>query len=464
MARSRSRNPRTRNRERRRSTAKRVVKETNQFSSAFLKVPDGIEPFRPDKDGDYTVTILPYYLPDNHRYFQEDGDIHWEVRYKVHKGIGPKKDWVLCNLETYGDEESSAIYDPDLAECGVHNALMKLERMDWGDESAAEAVEDQLDRMADKDRQLFLLVDHADVKLKYWEISPFAFGEKLNEEIEGAAKGDEDSDVYYFYEPGRDGLDLEIRIKIDSHEGNKFPKATRVDFLERGKRHPVTDEQWDHGHCLNDWLVHADVDKYYKMTMAMFVDPEEGEQDEDDPPRHRRRRDEEEDDQPRRRRRRREDDEEPEEDPEGNEEPEEGSEEPEYDVDDSVQFETDDGETKVGKIIEVDMDEGIYLIKSGRKKYEIEFDNDSVGDPPKEKTRRRRTSTAKKSDSETEEKEPKSQAGRRQTTRSRSRKKSEDEEECPAEGGEFGVSTDQLDECDDCPLWKACDEKLQENS
>ena len=36
-------------------------------------------------------------------------------------------------------------------------------------------------------------------------------------------------------------------------------------------------------------------------------------------------------------------------------------------------------------------------------------------------------------------------------------------EECPVDNGTFGVDTDEYDECDECPLWEACEDKRVEN-
>ena len=79
-----------------------------------------------------------------------------------------------------------------------------------------------------------------------------------------------------------------------------------------------------------------------------------------------------------------------------------------------------------------------------------------------EEPRRKKRKSAPVDDAEEEEEEPRMHKGRGKPKRNRDDEEEEEDEprpktkKCPAPGGTFGVDTDELDECEGCPLWNPC--------
>jgi len=111
--------------------------------------------------------------------------------------------------------------------------------------------------------------------------------------------------------------------------------------------------------------------------------------------------------------------------------------------------------------------------ESEEKEPEDEEEEEEEEEKPKKKGKsssaKKKSSSGKKSskkkdddddDDDEEEKENKSKkAGRKPTGK---KKKGKDKNKCPA-GGEFGVDTNEFDECKDCDLWTACEDANQQN-
>lgn len=193
---------------------RKIIKKTKKGKRWLNALPDGISEFEPKGGKTYIFDIMPYVVPNVKKHPDSENipeDIWYRYPYKLHRNLGPDDEDIICpesnkkkcpscnkGREIYNDEEG----DDDLASTYMPSkrALYAI-RMKSGP-------------------------DKGDIKI--FDISDWCFWNKVLEEIDDG--GDPD---YENFADMEGGYSLKVRFKEQKFGGNKFPKASRVDFVER---------------------------------------------------------------------------------------------------------------------------------------------------------------------------------------------------------------------------------------
>jgi len=252
-------------RDKRRSSAaeaarRRALEHTSEFARTSLEIPSGANMFSIKKPGSYRIDILPYKVGKGNPYADE-GTLHYERTYWVHRGVGADEDTYVCPAKTAKKP------------CPICEYRAKLERDSNADEELIRAL-------APKERQLFNVVDLAaqDRGVQIWDNSYHLFGKLLDSRIRNA---DDDEDFARFCEL-EGGLTLKLTAEEKSMGKNKFCDVTSIDFKPR--KDDYTEEWLDACYCLDDIVKVLDYDSLRKIFLQTAdVDEEELESDDDAP-------------------------------------------------------------------------------------------------------------------------------------------------------------------------------------
>ena len=224
-------------RERKRLSAKAWSEQSDSgYTPTVVKLPDGVDSFRPKKAGSYRLEIVPYEVPTNPVGGQnpnaEPGELWYERTFFVHRGIGVDENSYVCPSKTAGKT------------CPICEYRRELMRSKDGDE-------DMIKALAPKQRQLWNVYDHADADkgVQIWEVSFHLFGKQLKAAI---ANADEDDGWEYFADP-EDGMTLRVGLGEKSFAGNTFLECETVNF--KARREPLSDEILDAAQPLDNLLI-----------------------------------------------------------------------------------------------------------------------------------------------------------------------------------------------------------------
>jgi len=187
-------------------------------SYGHLMVPRGIPIFKEEPDSRVSLDILPYVVTDaNHPDRDSEMEIaikgsFWYRRpYKLHRNIGAEKTSVVC---------PSSVGKP----CPVCEYRAKLlnEGANWQDDSV------KILRASNRD--LYYVQPKNEKKLDdkphLWDVSQFAFQDKLNNELQ-------ENDDYSAFPDLDDGMTLRIRFSREKIGTNDFAETSRIDFDTR---------------------------------------------------------------------------------------------------------------------------------------------------------------------------------------------------------------------------------------
>lgn len=171
----------------------------------YLNMPEDFEFFK-IKKGRNLFTILPYEVTvDNHPEVQA-GELWYQRTMWVHYGVGVEENTEICLLKTFKEK------------CPICERRMELAK-------DSEATEGEIDELKPKERELFN-VRNEDGEIQLLYLSFHNFGKLLEEDI------GEDED-YAGFADMEDGHSLNVRFKMESWAGNKFLKASKIDFKSR---------------------------------------------------------------------------------------------------------------------------------------------------------------------------------------------------------------------------------------
>lgn len=200
-------------------TSKReeIVKRTRERARNKRRERQGASPLK--YDGDWfeprkqmVVTVLPFVLKiPNNLDNVEPGEEYFRLPYRTHRNLGTDGKTIVVSPTTAGKKCPICIYVDSL-------------RKDW-DEN-----EDTIKAIGAKDREIYIVYDHKKKKVLPWDISYHLFGKQLDEEVESG-----DNEEAGFWIPDDKGFDLKLRFKEESYSGQSFLKINRIDFLERDK-------------------------------------------------------------------------------------------------------------------------------------------------------------------------------------------------------------------------------------
>lgn len=357
-----------------------------------LLIPRGVPVYKEEK-GSVSLDILPYVVtddahPDRNAEHEVaiEGSLWYRRPYKIHRNVGADGVRVVCPTSV-GKKCPICAYRQKLLNEGAN----------WKDKAIKE--------LRASDRVLYYVVPLGERKLDevphVWDISQFAFQEKLNDELA------EDESFERFPDP-ENGLTLRIRFAEEKIETNSFVSVSRIDFEQR--KHKYGDDVIDKLASLDDVL---DVKDYKEIERLFF---EAGETDADD--------DDDDDRRPAGRR-------------------------------SSVRSRRDDDDDDD----EPEKEETRRSARTSR-----DDDDDDQDEPEEKKAEPEKPTMRRRREPEPDKKEPEPEkderAARRAARAERENKADGDKDKCP-HGHRFGVDTDKKDECDSCRSWEICLDALE---
>lgn len=234
------------------SARERAEKQSTGFTSACLKIPDGVTMFKP-KLGTMLIDILPYEAGEGNPW-ADKGNLHWERTYYAHRGVGANGDTVLC--PRMNSKERCPI-------CEHRSKLMKE-----GDEDNEALVKD----LSPKQRQLFNVINlkDPDKGVQLWDISYFLFGKLLDARLRNS-EDDDDWDKFFFLEGG---LTLKIGFEEKSFGGRTFCEVETIDFKQR--KEDYDEEILVDVHCLDEVVI----EQSYEEVKKLFLETRDDDDDE----------------------------------------------------------------------------------------------------------------------------------------------------------------------------------------
>jgi hypothetical protein len=235
------------------------------YQASYLKLTKGFKLYRP-KAGKALLDIIPYVAGAGNP-MADEGEIHWERTFWVHRGIGANQETFVCPAKTMGQR------------CPICEARMELAESDDDDDEKL-----RKDLMP-KQRQLFNIIDlkNPDAGIQILETSSFSFGEPLIEAVQSADEEDEGQhwDLFFTLD---NGLSLRVLWTEEKFGAGKFIKASRIDFKERSEEYGS--DILDKVASLDEMLKILDYKELKKAFQAIAAkkkqDDEEDEDDEDE--------------------------------------------------------------------------------------------------------------------------------------------------------------------------------------
>ena len=194
-------------------------KRSSGANYGYIKIPKDVKMFTPEPETVAVLDILPYEVTDeNHMDKIEPGTLWYKKPFKVHKNVGPSDDSYICPT-TYNKA------------CPICDHGEELRRDEDADDKAIE-------KTRAKFRNLYVVkVRDYDGKKKFdkkvfhlFDFSDFLFQEVFETQL----KKKEGFDSFFLPD---EGMSLEITFDEGSFGGHKFPKVTRVDFVDRKKQY-----------------------------------------------------------------------------------------------------------------------------------------------------------------------------------------------------------------------------------
>lgn len=239
------------------SARERAEKQSIGFTASYLKIPDGVQLFKP-KAGRVLIDILPFTAGEGNPWAQP-GNLHWERTYHAHRGVGANSDTFVC---------------PRLAKTGKCPICEhRLRLMKEGDEDEEELVKD----LAPRQRQIFNIIDlkNPDKGVQLWDMSYHLFGKVLDARLRNSDEEDE-WDKFFFLEGG---LTLKIGFIERSFGGYTFVEAETIDFKQRSEDYD--EDILEKTHCLDELIV---IPEYGDLKKAFLETGKEKDDDDDDEP------------------------------------------------------------------------------------------------------------------------------------------------------------------------------------
>jgi hypothetical protein len=244
----------------------RRLNEHSSGDSLALKLPEGVERFKP-KDSEYNISIIPFQMSKSSTRFlktyAKPGQDHWEQTYFAHFGVGPNESTVCCPAKNFGKP------------CPIceHHARLRQN---------PKVTDKELSTYRAKERQLFWVFDHDDPRkgLQLWEIANFNFGKQLDTKLRKASEKNKARYKKFWHID--DGLVLRIVGTEESagKDSRPFTKFTVDEFNDREEELPV--EVTEHDICLDELPQEMSYEKLKKLFLFGAENGEKVEKDEDD--------------------------------------------------------------------------------------------------------------------------------------------------------------------------------------
>ena len=244
-------------------------------TEAFYKMPKGIPSWNPKKPGPYEIDIIPYEVGKRFLEYKRKPDGvkpgQWYPfrTFYVHYQVGPDRDQLLCPAANFGKP---------CPVCEHRNEVAQDPKSDW---------KKDIKPFQPKDRQLILIVDHAELDkgVQLWEVAPFNFHDQLRDKIDNASAKNKER-YQKFFDPD-EGSTLRLIAKQETmgENGRPFLWFSVDEFQERDT--PLDDKLLDHGVCLDDLPNLLSYDQIRKLFYGVTeeeapkggVENDEGDQD-----------------------------------------------------------------------------------------------------------------------------------------------------------------------------------------
>lgn len=244
------------------SAKDRATNHVSGGDRTCVKAPEGVGYFTLKKAGVYRIDIASYVVGKGNK-FADEGNLHFERTFYTHRGIGPGgKDTYVCNQQTFGKK------------CPICDFVGVQRRNPSANPTA-------LKELAPKERQLFLVMDHAEKEKGWqlWDISYHLFGKLLDAKIKNQDDGD-DYDMFAHMSAGR-SLKLEVTEK-PYPQGKPFYAVEGIEFKARKPGEQYSDKAVENLPCLDDCLIETPYAKLKEIFMMANEAPEDDDKDEDD--------------------------------------------------------------------------------------------------------------------------------------------------------------------------------------
>lgn len=240
-------------RERGAAARRRAEEHTSGFEPTAVMCPEGTERFKEKVTRKpYRLDIIPFRMKEDGSY-ADKGEVYYEKTFWVH--------WL-------GEDIGSYV-------CAAKQIGRKCPICDWRAKMAKDVDVDEelIKSLAPKERQLFRVIDlkDKDKGIQLWEISFHNFGEQLDKRINSS---DEEDRYREFYELDN-GFTLKVGFSEASFSGNKFPKASSIDFKTRDEDYD--EEILEQGPNLDECVIIKDYDELKKIFLQTTDDGDEPE-------------------------------------------------------------------------------------------------------------------------------------------------------------------------------------------
>lgn len=214
-------------REEREISARKWADDQGKFDRPYIKIPAGMKQFRPEKDKEYILDIIPFIAGEGNPR-ADKGMPHWERTFRVHKNVGPSQKTYLC------------IADAASKPCAPCSERLRLRDKGAGKE--------ELRAFNTSERQLFLVRLKGTKEIMLWDESTWCFGKYLKATLDR-----KEGKFDMFADPNK-GYSLEIGTKEESMgSGKPYVICPNINFIKREKQ--IGSGIYDKAPCLDDMLV-----------------------------------------------------------------------------------------------------------------------------------------------------------------------------------------------------------------
>lgn len=213
--------------------------------------------------GTHRIDIVPFEAGDDNPY-AKPGELHYERTYYAYRFVGPDENSYVCPSETWKGQ-------------GKRDFIKEYRKGLSADDPEEKKL---IKHLAPKERQLFLVWDHADEEegVQLWEYSYHNFGKLLDSRIDNA---DEEDRYDEFYFPEADGMTLKVTFEESTGGGYKYKEATAIDFKSR--KEDLPEEILKQAVCLDELLVDTPYDEMKKAFLQIEDEGGDDDDDDDDP-------------------------------------------------------------------------------------------------------------------------------------------------------------------------------------
>lgn len=220
----------------------------DQESGGDLKVPDGMEFLKMDRAGTYDLDIVPFIVGANANVISEDvqeGDVHYELTYWQHRGVGPDEINVAC-LRNWGEK------------CPLCERAQAFKR------TMADTKEDKatFNAMKAKLRTVMGVIDRRSrgkPKVELFAYSWHGFAKQLADKITGASAERMGYHNFFHLSGGKT-----VQVKMNTTDMGDWLQAGTIELLPRNEDLP--ESLLDEMPALDEMLIKREYDEIVKIA------------------------------------------------------------------------------------------------------------------------------------------------------------------------------------------------------